>query len=153
MKIKVFVAGLAAITLALTGCTSNSGSEVPPNDSASEVQTWLDACNDFISDFTITRELLADTIETLDSYPSKEMTADLGAEIIEDAGSYTNVKVDDEGIEELILRTGRVQVAFGQFLVDGYDFNEDKEPLEAFEKLIDSSIEAMRLCMERIEEN
>jgi hypothetical protein len=101
----------------------------------------------------ITRELLAETIEKLDSYPSKEMTAEIGAEIIEDASSFTNVKVDDEEIEESILQTGRVQVAFGQFLVDGYDFNRDKEPLEAFEKLIDISTRTAESCMERLDGN
>jgi hypothetical protein len=152
MKIKVFVAGLAAITLALTGCTSNSGSEVPPNDSASEVKPWLDACTDFLSNFQNTIVLLGDTLEILDSYPDKEMIADLGAEIIEDASSYTNLKVDDEEVEESILKTGRVQIAFGQFLVDGYDI-EDSEAFEAFEKLNDAGVTTAELCVERLDGN
>jgi hypothetical protein len=152
MKIKVFIAGLAAITLALTGCTSNSGSEVPPNDSASEVKPWLDACTDFISDFENTIVLLNDTLEILDSYPDKEMIAELGAEIIEDASSYTNLKVDDEEVEESILKTGRIQIAFGQFLVDGYNI-EDSEAFEAFEKLNDTALTTGELCVERLDGN
>jgi hypothetical protein len=54
--------------------------------------------------------------------------------------------VDDEVVEKEILQFAGAMVAFGQTFVDGYDFFTDEEPIEAFEKLTDSTSSTLDVC-------
>ena len=137
-KLKTSFIWILTSIVVLTGCASNSGSGVLTREAA---------CSEWNSKQEFLARFLEEVLTELEGEsPSKEKLADMGAEIIDEASSIVEIKVEDEVVEKEILQFAGAMVAFGQTFVDGYDFFTDEEPIKAFEKLTDSTSSTLDVC-------